>query len=548
MKVKSILLASVAFMATFTVANAQGKAAGQPVLGMAPRYCNPLPIEMGVGGTASGDISVTEHNGKYYMYCTGGGAWVSDDLYSWKFHHVEGVPVAPDVTKYNGKFYMTGNGINVHVADDPLGPFTDLGPWKDTPSIADGWNGPFDTHIFIDDDNQPYLFVPGKAISGIFVVKLDPNDLTRFVGPMKHVIEFKPSHTWEHQGEANEYTDVAWIEGPWVYKLNGKYYLQYSASGTQWKTYAEGYYVADSPMGPYEYAYNNPLLRNVQGVVTGTAHGSMITGPDGGIWQFYTIVMSAGGRRVGMDRVLVDKEGFLTCKVTDTPQWAPGVVADPTKGDSGSIPVSIGKMRGMGANGSSVSSQKYGREASYAIDNWNGTWWEPENTDEAPSITVELSSQGDRNLDRLQLFTIDGVRLMFGGPSAPRPAMPAQATNNRRNAATAPATRNAAAAAPARRPSGGGIIGFGAAISIYKYKIEVSNDGENFQMALDMTANEGSRNTIYEDIKPVECRFVRLTVLDWPKTAPLGLIEFTVFGKATGAIPAKVAIPDKIKN
>ena len=29
----------------------------------------------------------------------------------------------------------------------------------------------------------------------------------------------------------------------------------------------------------------------------------MITGPDGGIWQFYTIVLRSGGRRIGMDRV-----------------------------------------------------------------------------------------------------------------------------------------------------------------------------------------------------------------------------------------------------
>ena len=70
----------------------------------------------------------------------------------------------------------------------------------------------------------------------------------------------------------------------------------------------------------------------------------MVTGPDGNIWQFYTIVLRSGGRRIGMDRVIVDKKGNLTCEVTDTPQWAPGVVKDPAKGSTGSIIISEGKV------------------------------------------------------------------------------------------------------------------------------------------------------------------------------------------------------------
>jgi hypothetical protein len=78
---------------------------------------------------------------------------------------------------------------------------------------------------------------------------------------------------------------------------------------------------------------------------------------------------------------------------------------------------------------------------------------------------------------------------------------------------------------------------------IYKYKIEVSMDGETYTPALDQTKNDISRNTIFEEIPPVKCRFVRLTITDWPKTNPLGIIEFTVFGKPAGSMPAQVAIP-----
>ena len=48
-----------------------------PTVGQTARYCNPLPMVIGDGGQASGDVSVFQWNGKYYMFCTGGGCWVS---------------------------------------------------------------------------------------------------------------------------------------------------------------------------------------------------------------------------------------------------------------------------------------------------------------------------------------------------------------------------------------------------------------------------------------------------------------------------------------
>ena len=75
-----------------------------------------------------------------------------------------------------------------------------------------------------------------------------------------------------------------------------------------------------------------------------------------------------GGRRIGMDRVVFDKEGNMSVTVTDTPQWGPGAVTDPAKGDSGSIPVTINKIRAMNAL-SRFSSQQAGRDAQHEQDN-----------------------------------------------------------------------------------------------------------------------------------------------------------------------------------
>ncbi len=488
--------------------------AAEPVLGRALRYCNPLPMVSDAGASASGDVTVIREQGKYYMYCTGGGAWVSDDLLNWSFHRVANVPVAPHVVKYKDAFYLSGNNAALFKADHPLGPFTKLSDWKDTPKMAGGWNA-FDVDIFIDDDNQPYLYFPGRGADGIFVVPLDPNDLSRFAGKPKHLFGFNREHAWERYGEMNEYSDVAWVEGPWLQKHNGTYYLQYSASGTQWKTYAEGYYTAKSPTGPFTYAPNNPLLRKTEGLVTGTAHGSVVEGPDGNLWQFYTIVLSnpPGGRRVGMDPVAFDKNGNMVVRVTDTPQWAPGVVADPTKnGDSGSIPVSINKVRSMNTQ-STVSSEQPGRFAAYAVDNSSGTWWEPSPDDARPTLTLDLGPA--TRFDVVQLFSIDSVRLMFtgGGRAGGRGGAPA-------------------ANSPPPAPSA------------FQYQIEVSTDGTTFTPALDQSGNTMVRNTIFAEIPPTRCRFVRLTMLNWPRTTPLGVIEFTVFGQPAGSLPATQPYPN----
>ena len=470
---------------------------------IAQTYCNPLPMPIGPGGNAAGDVTVIEDGGKYYMCCTGGGMWVSEDLLDWEFHPVANIPVAPDLVKHNGKFYLTGNSDHVYVADNPLGPYEDLGLFKNTGPVEKGWNGGFDTKIYVDDDNTPYLFWPGRGISGIYGVKLDPDDLTRFDGEPVHLFGFNPMHAWERYGEFNEYPGVAWIEGPWIIKRNGIYYMEYSASGTQWKTYAEGYYTATSPLGPYTYASNNPLLRKTEGLVTGTAHGSILQIPGTDEWwQFYTIVLSnpPGGRRIGMDRIEFDSDGLMYCTITDTPQPAPGTVSD--KAEKPSVPVTVNKMNAMNAL-SKFSSQQSGYPAAFAVDNYSGTVWMPEASDKAPSITIELSPA--TRFDVVQHFTVDAVRILFG--------------NQRRG------------------------FGFGGNPPVYRYMLEVSQDGENFTTVVDRRGNNLAKDTVYDEFEPVNCRFVRLTVTGWPEESPLGIIDFTVFGYPDGYDPAAVATP-----
>jgi xylan 1,4-beta-xylosidase len=506
--------------AAAVVVSAPMGGATTPTVGRSIRYCNPLSIEASSRdgspqGVNLGDVTVLREGGKYYLFGTGGGGWVSDDLVDWHYQGVEmrqgRVPVAPHVVKYEGQFYMSGNDAPLYRAPAILGPYELVGDWTDVSGkpfigVANGreWNGAFDVDIFVDDDGKPYLYYPARSTEGIDVVPLDPQHLNRFLAEPKRLFGFDRSHVWERYGEMNEYPDVSWIEGPWMLKREGTYYLEYSASGTQWLTYATGVYTGKGPMGPFTYADVNPVLRKTTGIVTGPAHGSVVEGPDGNLWQFYTIVLSnpPGGRRIGMDPVGFDAHGNLFVQgPSETPQWGPGVVTDPADhGDSGSLPLTVGKVRAMNTK-STFSSERSGHDAAYAVDNSTGTWWEPAEDDPRPSITVDLGPATE--FDPVQTFTVDSSRILFlTGRFFRRPGTP-----------------------PPPPPTGA---------PAHRYRIEVSSDGKTFTTLLDKTQNAVSKYVEFDELPPTTCRFVRLTLTDWPHLAgtPLGIVEFTVFGKA----------------
>jgi hypothetical protein len=140
----------------------------------------------------------------------------------------------------------------------------------------------------------------------------------------------------------------------------------------------------------------------------------VVKGPDGNWWVFYTIVMAnpAGGRRIGMDPIAFDSDGNpFTHGPSETPQWAPGVVADPVRnGDLGSIAVSVNKLRAMHSQ-SAFSSESPGHEAAYAINDSNGTVWQAAENGALPSLTIDLVAPTE--FETNQFFVIDSTRIAF---------------------------------------------------------------------------------------------------------------------------------------
>ena len=476
------------------------------VIEKALRYVNPLVMEE-AGRLA--DPTVIKFKGKYYLYLTGGispggryGAvvWSSDDLVHWENHKVfipEGRSIeAPAAFDYEGYVYLTGNDIGLFRSRDPLGPFEYFGDFVNEKGqrlerdLSEGWEngGVFDAAFLVDDDDRVYLYYAGGSTNGVYGVELNPTDLRKLLGPAKHFFRFETTHIWERYGNWNEYSEQSWIEGPWMTKHNGTYYLQYAAPGTDWKTYAVGVYTSKNPLGPFTYYEGSPILLHRGGLINGCAHHSTFEGPDGNLWAIYTLLFRNWNRmferRIGMDPVGFDKQGNMFIKgPSEMPQWAPGVKANPWEdNNSGSIPLTEDKNF-------TVSSEAPGRNAPYAVDNNNRTWWAPSKDDTNPWLTLDLGAESK------QMYIVDSARILFTLPE--------------------------------------GLKREGAEPRIRQYKIEVSSDGETFTAVVDKTKNDRDNAVEFDEIVPVKCCHVRLTITGWPENLPCGVLEFTVFGRPT---------------
>ena len=259
-------------------------------------YCNPLNIDYtymiynsdkNISYRSGADPAVVEFRGEYYMFVTRShGYWRSRDLLNWEFvrpgrnWYPQGCN-APAAHNYKDSvLYVTGDpsgSMSILYTDNPAS-----GNWEAVPAILHNLQDP---DLFIDDDGKAYMFWGSSNVYTIRGMELDKN--RRFIkkGETKELFNLDmPKHGWERFGENHTDTVLGgYIEGPWLTKHNGKYYMQYGAPGTEFNVYADGVYVADYPMGPYTYQKHNPVSYKPGGYMNGAGHGSTVLGPGGSI-------------------------------------------------------------------------------------------------------------------------------------------------------------------------------------------------------------------------------------------------------------------------
>ncbi len=467
-------------------------------------YCNPLSIpELSRGKDGQHDMdwtgsvqkdyrsisdpSVLYYAGKWYLYPSYGFVWVSEDFANWT--HVpcspyESPAYSPAMMVHNGKIYLIPHSRAMSVSDSPTGPFKEIGKLVK----PDGTEFTvMDPALLKDDDGRIYLYWAdfavnerGKQVIGTMGAELDPDRPNHLITEPKFLFGFEEDHEWERFGANNQNVLMGWCEGQWMIKKNGRYYLIYSGNGTQFETYAQGVYYSDEgPLSGFVYQKNNPLTKNVHGLVSGAGHGCVVEGPGDTLWTFYTCRMCASHvfeRRIGMDRIYINEEGELYCKgVTDTPQFAPG---ESLEGDAGLLPLTFQLRARVKA-----SSMKEGRESFYALEQNLNTWWQPEDSDPLPQLTVKLAA--DYRVSASRVIWQD-TGLNYDKGILPGPV---------------------------------------------KYKIELSMDEKEWVTVLDCSENDTDLCIDYRTFPSRVGALARLTILDAPKGIRPGVISFSVFGK-----------------
>jgi hypothetical protein len=303
-------------------------------------FCNPLNLDYTYKFTESdkdisyrsgADPALVSFRGGYYMFVTRSlGYWYSKDLTQWKFitpqrWYFQGEN-APAAHNYRDELlYVTGDPsgtMSLLYTDDPQ-----KGDWQAVPALLRGLQDP---DFFIDDDGRAFMFWGSSNRLPIRGEELDPQHRFLPKGPSVELFNRdEAKHGWERFGENHDDPEkTGFIEGSWLTKHDGTYYMQYAAPGTEWDTYGDGVYTAKSPLGPYTYAANNPISYKPGGFINGAGHGSTVVGPGGQYWHVSTMAIAVNykyERRIGMFPTFFDKDGLMYADTSfgDYPHFAP---------------------------------------------------------------------------------------------------------------------------------------------------------------------------------------------------------------------------------
>lgn len=276
------------------------------------------------------DPSITRKGNDYYLVNSsfsmfpGVPIFHSNDLVNWKqMGHVldrpsqlkvetagvsEGI-YAPDIkyNKYNDTFYMVTTQIASGIGNMVVKTRDPKKGWSEVQKL--NFDG-IDPSIFFDDDGKAYIVhndAPLKGTeqySGHRVIKIWEYDLQKdqiIAGSDKIIVN----------GGVDITQKPIWIEGPHLYKKNGKYYLMCAEGGTG-GNHSEVIFVSDSPKGPFTPAGNNPILtqryfpKDRKDKVDWAGHADLVETTDG---KYYGVFLAV--RPNEKSRVNTGRETFI---------------------------------------------------------------------------------------------------------------------------------------------------------------------------------------------------------------------------------------------
>ena len=181
------------------------------------------------------------------------------------------------------------------------------------------------------------------------------------------------------------------LEGAFVNKHQGKYYLQYGAPGTEFSGYADGVAVASQPLGPYQQQPHNPFSYKPGGFVRGAGHGNTFADRWGNLWHVSTQVINTKNsfeRRLGLWPAGYDQQGWLFSSMAfgDYPHFLPDTtnyLEQPSRGFTGWMLLNYKKPV-------TVSSTLGGYNANNAVDESIKTYWSAATANKGEWIQTDL--------------------------------------------------------------------------------------------------------------------------------------------------------------
>ncbi|WP_193553956.1 family 43 glycosylhydrolase [Rufibacter latericius] len=472
-------------------------------------YCNPMNLDYGYtpipNFTESGkhrataDPVIVMYKGDYYLFSTNQwGYWWSNNLYNWNFvsksflkphHKVYDDLCAPAVFVLGDTLLVFGS---THEKNFPL--------WMSTNPKANQWKeavepfqvGAWDPAFFLDDDNRLYLYWGSSNVYPMYGIEINRKTFEP-IGEKKEMIGLNHERFgWQRFGEYLDNTFLdPFMEGAWMDKHNGKYYLQYGAPGTEFSGYADGVQVGDSPLGPFKPQAHNPFAYKPGGFARGAGHGNSFKDKWGNWWHVSTVVISVKNnfeRRLGVWPAGFDKDGVMYCNTTfgDYPHYLPNGPSDHLKSRfTGWMLLNYNKPV-------TVSSTLAAYAPNYAVDESIKTYWSAATGNKGEWIQTELG----------QPSTVNAIQLNYADQD---------------------------------------VTFLGKQTNIYhQYKLYHSLDGKTWKVLVDKSQNKTDVPHDYIELdKPVQARYLKLENLHMP-TGKFAISGFRVFGSGNGKKPQTV--------
>ena len=472
-------------------------------------YCNPINIDYGycpipnfvVNGKhrATADPVITLYKDKYFLFSTNQwGYWWSSDMKDWKFvsrkflrpwNKVYDELCAPATVVLGDSLLVIGSTYEKN--------FT---LWYSTNPTKDDWHiavdsfkvGAWDPGFFLDDDNKLYLYHGSSNLYPIYGQQIDRHSFVP-IGPRVPLFNLVDSiHGWERFGEHGDNTFLRpFMEGAWMNKQNGKYYLQYGAPGTEFSGYGDGVYIADKPLGPFTYQAHNPFSYKPGGFARGAGHGATYKDVFGDWWHVSTNVIAVKNnfeRRLGIWPTQIDKDGILYTNTAygDYPHYLPH------KGAQHDSSQFTGWMLLNYNKPVRVSSTLSAFTANNAVDENIKTYWSAVSGKKGEWISSDLGSV--LNIEAIQINYADEAVELMGKSTT----------------------------------------------TYHQYQVYASNDEMHWNLIIDKSNNKTDVPHDYVVLPTtIQARYIKLVNIHMP-TGYFAISGLRVFGKAKGTVPSKV--------